>query len=1166
MYPELLLLIPCIAGNEYKSMEKILYLCFPNSGRHARYILRAMKLAFILVLLACLQVSAHSDGQGTLTLKMVRVRIDRVFNRIQKESNYRFFYNARYIRHLNPVSVDVKNATLATVMQQLLDDRLAYKLLDDDLVVIVPKHQAAVPQHQVEGTVTDDSGTPLVGVTLKVKGTTAGTVTDAQGKFTLVVSDSAVLKVSYVGYDSKEIPVGHQQTLHIKLNASARGLDEVVVVGYGTEKKATMTGAVSTVSVETLKQAPVTNFSNTLAGKLPGVVTINGSGEPGEDNSTILIRGNHSLNNNAPLVVIDGVPNRGGGLGRLDPNDIASISVLKDATASIYGSEAANGVILITTKRGHKNQPPDFTLTLNQGFNQPTRIPEMANAPTYMQMLNEVARYNGTPASFSQADIDAYKDPNRDPWVYPNTDWFDAALKPLSPQTDGNLSVQGGAENLTYFLSLGARTQEGYYKNSATRYNQFNFRSNIESQLTDHIKLRFDLSGRKEDRHFPTVSAGQTFRMLIRGRPTDPAYYPNGKPGPDQENGTQPVVTGTTQTGTHRNQQYFLTGDLSLTVSIPGIDGLDVEGHLSYNKEFQQIKDWQTPWTLYSFDKQSYINNGYKDPEQFLTPNKRGPTDPELRQTFYQQQKLLQNLVVHYDRGWGGHNLGLMVGTEYQKFDDNTFNAFRRHFISTAISELFAGSKEDWSNDGSAARGARLSYFGRANYNYQGKYLLEFVGRYDGSYLFPSNSRYGFFPAVSAGWRVTEEPFLKEATDFFDELKLRLSWGKTGNDITNPDALVEAQQYLGGYEFGTTGYVLGIDHIHQTLYASRVANPYVTWERANQFDAGVDAVAFDNKMSLTVDYWNQLRSGILITRNASVPQTTGLTLPKENLGKVRSWGFDGSIDWHQQTGTDFSYHIILNAGYSRTKIVFWDEPPGAPAYQKSTGRQIQTALYYKTIGVFQNEKEVEAYPHWSGARPGDLIFADVNDDGAITGDDRIRVDKNGTPNWTGGLTLGASWRNLSATIFFQGTAGAVQYVATESGQIGNYFQQFAARRWRPDPADETAMLPDPSGGPYTGPRTFDRGDTYWSPQGANANTYFLRSTDYVRLKTLEIGYNFPRALLDKMGGLDQLRVYVNGYNLLTWDKFKLMDPEASNKSGQYYPQTRVYNLGLQLTF
>ncbi|GAA4313983.1 TonB-dependent receptor [Compostibacter hankyongensis] len=1096
------------------------------------------------------------------TIHMEHVNVDKVLHKIQKESRYRFFYNERYLKHLNPISLNVHRAGLSEVLDRLLDKTLTYKIIDNDLVVISLKEHLE-DQHKVEGMVVDEKGAPLVGVTLKVKGSSQGTVTDIGGKFTFVVPENAVLEVSYVGYQTQEITVGDRTKLTITLQPSASGLNEVVVVGYGTEKKVNLTGSVSTVSISELKQAPVTNFSNTLAGRAPGVIAINNSGEPGGDGSNILIRGKHTLNNNAALLVIDGVPSPNSTLERLNPNDIESMSILKDATASIYGAESANGVILITTKHGMLEQAPEFTLTFNQGVTQPTRIPKMASAVQYMNMINEAATYAGNTPQFTEDEIKAYGDPDRDPWLYPSTDWFRAGLKNLSLQTNANLSIRGGSKELTYYLSLGGLTEDGFYKQSATRYNQFNLRSNITAQVTKNIKIGLDLSGRKEARNYPTVSAAQIFRFLMRGRPTDPAYYPNGDPGPDLESGVQPVVTGTKATGFHHNNQYFATGNLTADITIPGLKGFNIRGLLSYNKKFQEIKDWAIPWTLYNFDKQAYINNDKKDPENFLTAAMKGPSDPQLSQTYYSDQKILANAVANYKKTFGDHNMSLMVGTEMQRFGENNFNAFRRHFISTEIPELFAGSQEDWTNNGSAAHGARLSYFSRAEYNYKNKYLFQFVGRYDGSYLFPSNSRWGFFPAFSAGWRLSEEPFFRNKIELFDELKLRASWGKTGNDLTDPTQLVEAQQYYGGYEFGG-GYVLGIDNVVSSLYQSRIPNPSITWERANQFDVGIDATAIKDKLTFTLDFWRQVRTGILILPLETQPQTTGYTPPRQNIGQVNSTGFDGNIGWNQPVNEDFSFYIALNAGYSVSKVIKTNEVTGLPEYQTAVGDKIGTGLYYKSIGIFQNQKEVDAYPHWTGARPGDVMFEDVNKDGKIDANDRVRINKSiGTPDWMGGVNLSGTWKQLSLSIFFQGAAGAVQYVHTESGDIGNYFASFASKRWIPDPDDPTGMTPDPSGSPYSGPRTYDRGDAYWYN---NNNTYFLRSTNYIRLKTLELGYNFSQALLNKLGKIHALRIYLNGYNLITWDKFKLLDPEASNSAGQYYPQTRVYNVGFNLTF
>jgi len=1027
--------------------------------------------------------------------------------------------------------------------------------------------QAQQQPGTISGIVTDPDNEPLSGATINVLETDRSYSTGPDGRYSISLQPGTyTLEVGYLSYQKQQksnltVNEGKRIDVNFTLTRDDTQLDEVVVVGYGTQKRDNLTGSVASVPVKTLREAPVTNFSNTLAGRLPGVVAINGNGEPGSGGSSILIRGNHSLNNNAPLLVVDGVVTPNAALERINPNDIENVSVLKDATASIYGSQAANGVILITTKRGEKNQPARFSLKLDQGFTQPTRIPELAGAVDYMEMLNETMVYHGTTAQFTEEQIEAYKQPNRDPWLYPETDWYEVGLKDLSSQTNGNLSVSGGTDKLTYFLSLGGLTEDAFYENSATRYNQYNFRSNITNQVTKSIKLGLDLSGRLEDRNYPTVSAGNIFRMLMRGRPSDPAYFPNGLPGPDLSDGIQPVVTGTPATGSNQIDRYYLTGNLSMTVTIPGLEGFDITGLFSYNKQFQQNKNWQTPWTLYSFDKPSYINNGMQDPEQFLHAYSAGATDPSLRQTFYQEQKTMENVVANYKRSFGVHDIGVMAGLELTQFGYNTFEAFRRGFVSTSIDELFAGSQTNWSNGGSSADGSRLSYFGRIDYIFDHKYLFQFVGRYDGSYLFPQEKRFGFFPAVSAGWRISEESFMKDQVNFVNDLKLRGSWGRTGNDITDANALVEAQQYLSGFQFGG-GYVFGEDQVVQSIIPSSVANPYITWEQADQLDIGIDAALLDNRLRFTFDYWNQMRSGILIARNASIPQSAGLTLPRENLGKVKSWGYDGNVSWNQQVNSDFSFNASLNAGFSTTSIEFWDEPSNVPDYQRSTGLKINTGLYYNALGIFQNEADVEKYTHWSGARPGDVIYEDKNNDGVIDANDQVRVNKNTTPTFTGGLALGANWKQFSINVLFQGAAGAVRYVfSSESGDIGNYLADFAENRWKPDPTDPTGMRPDPAQSYYSGPRAYNRGDVYWT----GSNSHYLRSTDYLRLKSAQVAYDLPGTWLSKIG-VQNLRVYLSGFNLITWDKLKLLDPEASNNSGHYYPQTRIYNVGLDLTF
>lgn len=1003
--------------------------------------------------------------------------------------------------------------------------------------------QGAGTVGQVVGTVVAEDGRLLAGAAVSVEGTGVGGLTNASGEYRLTGVPAGTRRVSVrlIGYgeQSAEVTVraGETASLDFRMASQALEMEGIVVVGYGTQTRATLTGAISSISGAELEAIPATNLSNTMAGKLPGVVAVNSSGEPGRDGSTIRIRGSHTLNDNSPLVVIDGVPDRAGGLERLQAEDIESLTVLKDASAAIYGSRAANGVILITTRRGRQGEPR-LSVTLNQGYTQPTRIPEMANAVTYMSMLNEIDLYQGRPPRFSEAEIAARAAPGADPWLYPDTDWFRETLKSHSSLTRGTASLRGGSERIGYYLSLGGRTEDGFYRNSGTRYRQYDFRSNLDGQVSDAVRVRFDLSGRLEDRLYPSRDSGAIFRSIMRGKPHLPAYWPNGLPGPDIEYGDNPVVISTPETGYNRDERYYLQSNLGLDVTVPGIDGLTVRGTASFDQLFRYQKGWRTPWTLYTWDGQSRDAAG----EPILQAGSRGYTAPELSQADHRAEDILLNLVGEYRRRLGEHSLGLLAGTERQMGDRSSLTAFRRYFPTDQIDEIFAGGDADKDNGGTAGLSRRQNYFGRVNYDYDSRYLLELVGRYDGSYIFAEDGRYGFFPSFSAGWRISEEGFFQGLRPVVDDLKLRASWGRTGNDR------IAEWQYLATFGFGD-GYVFGLDQEVQSLRQTRIPNPDVTWEVAEQFDVGVDAVLVDNRLALTFDYFRNRRKDILWQRNASVPQTAGLSLPPENIGEVDSWGYDGALTWRQPVARETSVDVTLTGGYAQNRIRFWDEAPGAPDWQRSTGSRMATGLYYRAIGIFRDEAHVQSYPHWAGARPGDVIFEDLNGDGQITAEDRFRMDRNADPTFTYGVSLGLSMRGFEVSALLQGARGAVQYISTESGENGNYFDLYARDRWTPDNPDASQ------------PRAHTGGE-YWR---SNANTHFLVNADYLRLRSLEVAYAVPSRLATRLGA-EALRLYVSGFNLLTWDDFKFMDPEARNSGGQYYPQSRVLNVGTSFSF
>ncbi len=996
-------------------------------------------------------------------------------------------------------------------------------------------------QVTVTGTVTGaEDNEPIPGVNIIQAGTSTGAITNADGTYSIDVPSDAVLMFSFVGMVSQEVTVGAQTIIDIVLESGTTALDEIVVIGYGTASKATLTGAVASVRGDELKQSPSTNFSNTLVGRVPGLFAFNESGEPGYDGATLRIRGANTLGDNNPLIVIDGIPNRD--LNRLDPAVIESFTVLKDASAAIYGTQAANGVILITTKRG-KVGKPTITVDMNVGAQQPTVIPEMADAATYSTMINEIAYYNDPGSGMNQvytaADIQAFGD-GSDPWGHPNTDWFDEVFKPWSLQHYENVSVRGGSERLKYYLSFGNRFQDAIYYNSATYYSQQDFRSNIDGKITDNIDLSFDVAGRSENRHFPTVSRGNSFRMLMRGKPNMPAFWPNGDPGPDIEYGHNPAVTTTDATGYDDDRNYHLETNLRLNVKIPWVEGLAVQGNFSYDKHIRYRKTFETPWYLYTW------NGSTSDPQTIR--GKRGLDAPQLTQRAEDDHKITTNAYVTYDRLVAGSGFKVMVGTESQNGTDNWMTAFRKNYVASDIDQLFAGATDQFmSNNGSASQFARRSYFGRLNYSYGQKYLAEVVMRYDGSYMF--DDQYGFFPGVSLGWRISEEDFWASNITIFDDFKIRGSWGQTGNDRIYYDDALQEYKYLTLYGFSTDrNYVFGVSNESKILSEKAVPNPDVTWEVANQFNIGFNSTFLNSHMTFEADYFSNVRTNILWRRNASVPSSAGLSLPPENIGEVANRGFEFVLGYRASSGS-FRYNISLNGSYARNEIIFWDETPGIPEYQQSTGRPMGSELYYEAIGIFETQADVDASPHWNGAQPGDVIFDDVNDDGAIDGLDRVRNERSRLPRYTGGLSASISYNNFDISILLQGAAGGqVSIQGVESGEIGNYYDEFASNRWTPtNPSSEY-------------PRAWNRDNEYWRSQD---NTFWLLNTDYIRVKNFEIGYNLPASAMSSLG-IAGFRIYANGLNLLTFDKAHLIDPELNR--GVDYPLQRIVNLGLTVTF
>lgn len=1000
---------------------------------------------------------------------------------------------------------------------------------------------SAFAQTTVQGRVISGEG-PLAGVTVTIKGTQTSTITDVDGKFSIQAPAKAILVFTSVGFETQEMEAG--SNMEITLAASRINLSEVVVVGYNSQKKATLTGSISVVKGSDLVKSPNVNVSNSLAGRFSGVMINNRSGEPGYDGSSIRIRGLATTGNNDVLIVVDGVPGQIGGLERLNSMDIDNISVLKDASAAIYGSRAANGAILVTTKRG-KIGKPTLSVTYDHGFSSPTRLPKMADAPTYATIVNEIAYYNnpagGLNQQYSAEEIQKFAD-GSDPLNYPNTDWAKATLKNSVGQDNVNISIAGGSDNTRYYLGLGLLNQDGLYKNGATNYKQYSFRANIDANINKDWKVSANLSGREENRQYPTSSAGDIFRSIYRAYPTSAAYYPNGLPSTGIE-GNNPAMMATNAGGWHKNPGQVFNGILKSNYNISAVKGLSAEGWIAIDKSWYFNKKFSTPYLLYSYDK---TTDTYSS--RTVGGSNNAATLEESQENYSQ---LTSHIRLNYANSFGKHNINSFVGYEQSELQRETFGASRINYPTSQTPELSQGgtAATDQDNSGSSYHFARKSYIGKVSYNYAEKYLFDAQMRIDGSTTFPSSNRYGYFPSFSAGWRISNESFMQDVS-FISDLKLRASYGSLGNDN------ISAFQYFNNYSF-TSSVVLG-SSIVPGIDLTKLANSQIHWEVSRKTDIALEGVIM-NDLYFEIIYFRQKRDNILASRNASIANVTGIVnaygsdplVPDENIGKINSNGMEASLGYYNRKGK-FHYGAGGNFTYAKSKIIFIDEAAGVLDYQKQTGRPLGTQLLYNSLGIFRTTDEIDKYPHLSGAQPGDIKLQDYNDDGEITADDQVRTKYGNVPEITYGITLTADYNAFDLSVVFAGQAHVSQFVLPEAGTVGNFYSSWADNRWSPT---------NPNG-------SHPRVDTRTSSSvngGLYESTFWLNNASFLRLKNIQVGYNVTSSILSKMK-MQSMRVYLSAYNLFTITKVKDYDPEGDNYSGQFYPQQRIVNVGIGLRF
>ena len=937
----------------------------------------------------------------------------------------------------------------------------------------------------------------------------------------------------------------------------AEALDEVVVVGYGTQKKASVTGSVATVRSDQLTLTPQSNVGNALIGQVPGLVSVQSSGEPGYDNARLNIRGFGS-----PLVIVDGVER---GFNELNPEEVESITILKDASAAIYGVRAGNGVILVTTKRG-TNKKPKFTFNNSYSVQGITKYPDIVNSGQYTELVLDGELNDGVPlgrATYTREDVQKYYD-QTDP-QYPDTDWQDYSFQKWSPQYDANLTVAGGSENIKYFALLGYMHQEGMYKTGDNRKKRYNFRSNIDAEIAKGLHASISIGYINNDLQGPQRNTETAFQDLFVVKPTMFSVYPDPTKLPSTGS-TNPVINGNIDLGGYRrNLTSTINLDGKLEYEIPFVDGLKARAFYSLRQNnIRSNRFVKQPLTYnYDFESDTY------------TPDY--PTIPtSLMKNWHYDRKLTGNAGLDYNKSFGKHNVTGLVLFESVDYFSNFLFASRNDFDVSTIDYLFAsGSDGEVVNDGGSEYG-QLSWIGRATYAYDNRYLFNITFRADADSKFPPDNRWGYFPGISAGWRISEETFMSNA-DIVDELKLRLSYALSG-DNAGLD-----YNFLSGYSYYNTRNGQQIYLFDETIVypiaSLGIPARDLTWGEITTANAGLDFSLFSNRLLYgEFDAFYRLRDGIIATKSSSTSVIAGANLPQENINSQSTRGLELKLG-HRGHLNDFRYSAEGNISWNRTKWEYKDEPeyidPDDIRLKQQTGKWTNIRYGYMTDGLFQTQEEIDNYlldqnqKGNKGIRPGDIKYIDRNGDGVLDERDRAVIGLSGNPEIMYGVNLSANYKGLNLSMVFQGALRKDIVVAaqryTDLGMVTMYYEN----RWTegvetPESTDENPIYwSEPNTTDARFPRAASSSSNFSGP-----SDYWLVNGAYFRLKVLSFGYSLPKRLINPVG-VDNVRVYISGINLFTlselnkWD----LDPEAPDGTeGFYYPQQRTFSFGINLSF
>ncbi len=1117
------------------------------------------KLIYLTVLMLTGLMSVSVFAQVSVTID--RLPLKEALVEVERQSGYSFFYSSLLPDQDAVVSVKAVDASIGDVMDKLLEGlSVSYELKPDFQIVLTEKPQtekirSSKPvSRKLSGKVVDASGMPVIGAGVMVEGTGTGTVTDVDGSYSLdSVSENTVLEFSCMGYQSVKVEVGNKKVLDVTLREDAQFLEEVVVVGYGTQKKVNLTGSVSMVNSDEISARPISSMASGLQGLLPGVTVVNPTGQPGESETTIRVRGVGTIGNANPLVLIDGVE---GDISAVNPEDIESVSVLKDAaSASIYGSRAANGVLLVTTKKVDKASDSKARVTLGAyfGLQTPTRLPQMCDAIEFMTLDNEARQNVGTSPAWTEDQFNKVKN-NSDPNYFANTDWLSQVLNSYAPQQNYNVTLSGSLGSSGYMLSYRYFDQKGLTVGSSTGEKRHNVRFKMNTKLIDRLTLSSNLSYTSRKVTSPVnslTSGGGAIYTAMRIAPNAPVKYTDGSWAYGGGNNNPVAILNDGGSSLNSTDEFSLLETLKVDI----LKGWDVSA--TYNlTSFNGLREILKKTINFTNpeDGSSYV---YAQPNSLKNIDVRN-----LQQTLI--------LQTNFDFTFGKHNLSGVVGMSQEWYKASSFSASRMNLSTEQDPALNMGDASTMSNDASTSRWALRSGFGRVSYNYAERYLVEVNLRYDLSSRFHKDHRGGWFPSVSAGWRLSEERWMQAAKQWFDNIKIRASWGMLGN------------QYVGSSEYpylsvlNSSSSDLSLIGTNATMgYVQKVlANPNLSWEKIKMFDVGLDLAMLDNRLTFSFDWYDKNTEGILLQLN--YPAQIGAKPSEQNAGKVNNKGWEIDLGWREQRG-DFYYGIGFNLSDVKNKIVdLAGNAPDLSGYQiRMVGYPIDAFYGYVADGLMTPEdfkisdtaNNVYSLPKipvilGNDYQPGDIKYKDVSGpdgvpDGRITPEyDKVVLGSN-IPRYTYSIRGDFGWKGIDFSFVIQGVGKCDGYLV---GSARHAFQDMAAYPQKVH-LDRYNVVSNPNPNASYPRLTYNT-----SFNQSTFSTYWMEDASYMRLKNVQLGYTFPEKWMKK-ARIDKLRLYLSADNLFTVSKFfYAYDPETPVSSGGYYPQVKTFVIGLNLTF